>query len=110
MKLPNGDQALIDPIKIMEYCLSPDHEDGRHKAHVFQAVLGLTISDAENLVAALRQAAASGVAVPGRLDRYGQRYVIDFEFSGPRGTATIRSAWIVRTDETVARLVTCYIL
>ena len=36
--------------------------------------------------------------------------VIDFEFDGPGGTATGRSAWIVRIGDEVPRLVTCYIL
>jgi hypothetical protein len=110
MKLPNGNQATIDPRKVTDYCLSPNHEDGQHKAHVFQSVLGLTLNDANALLAALRQAAADGEAVLGKHDRYGQRYVIDFEFTGPAGTATIRSAWIVRTNESVPRLVTCFIL
>jgi hypothetical protein len=62
------------------------------------------------LLDALREAAVSDNAVPGRLDRYGQWYVIDFEFVGPTGRATLRSAWIIRPDETAPRLVTCYIL
>jgi hypothetical protein len=110
MKLPNGDQALIDPRKVTDYCLSPDHEDGQHKAHVFQSVLGLTLDDSNTLLAALRQAATAGEAVLGKRDKYGQRYVIDFEFTGPGGTATIRSAWIIRPNESVPRLVTCFIL
>jgi hypothetical protein len=62
------------------------------------------------LIDAIKEAAAAGEAVKGKLDKYGQRYVIDFTFAVPGGTATIRSAWIVRTDEDYPRLVTCYIL
>lgn len=51
-----------------------------------------------------------GNAVAGKVDRYGRRYVIDFEFTGPNGTAMIRSVWIVRTGEDIPRLVTCYTL
>jgi hypothetical protein len=101
MKLPNGDQALIDPRKVTDYCLSPDHEDGQHKAHVFQSLLGLTLDEADTLLAALRQAATAGEALLGKRDKYGQRYVIDFEFTGPAGTATIRSAWIIRSWRTL---------
>jgi hypothetical protein len=36
--------------------------------------------------------------------------VIDFQFAGPGGAATIRTAWIVRHGENFPRLVTCYIL
>jgi hypothetical protein len=110
VKLPNGDRAIIDECKIRDYCLSPDHEDGQHKAHLFQVTLGLTITDADLLIAALRRAAAADEAVEGKRDKYGQRYVVDFEFAGPSGSATIRSAWIVRPNEAIPRLVTCYIL
>ena len=110
MKLPNGSQAIIDGRKIADYCLNPDHDDGRHKAHLFQALTGLNRDNAGLLVDALREAAASDDAAVGKVDRYGRRHVIDFEFTGPNGTAMIRSAWIVRTSESVPRLVTCYIL
>lgn len=110
MKLPNGDQATIDTSKITNYCLSPDHEDGKHKAHLFMSVLGLNLHEADLLLDALRVAAATKDAILGRQDRYGQRYVIDFEFTGPSQTATIRSAWIIGPNEAVPRLVTCYIL
>ena len=110
MKLPNGDQATIDSSKVTHYCLSPDHEDGQHKAHLFESVLGLTLEDADLLLDALRNAAATGEATLGKQDQYGQRYVIDFEFTGPSGTATIRSAWIIGLNDSAPRLVTCYIL
>ena len=110
LKLPNGRQAIVDSRKIANYCLSPEHDDGRHKAHLFQALTGLNRDNAGLLVDALRQAAASGDTAAGRVDRYGRRYVIDFEFTGPSGTAMIRSAWIVRAGEDMPRLVTCYIL
>lgn len=105
MKLPNGDQAIIDRRKITDYCLCRDHDDGQHKAHVFESVLGLTLNDVDDLIAALPHAAVEGDAVPARNDRYGQRYVVDFMYTGHRGCA-----WIVRCDESVPRLVTCLIL
>jgi hypothetical protein len=61
------------------------------------------------LLDALREAAVSGEAVLGRADRHGQRYVIDFELTGPTGRAMVRAAWIVRIGDTIPRLVTCYI-
>ena len=109
MSLPNGDRAIIDRRKITDYCLSGDHEDGRHKARLFRALVGLHQGNAVLLLDALGGAAASGDAVAGKADEYGRRYVLDFEFTGPKGTAIIRSAWIVRADEDVPRLVTCYI-
>ena len=87
MRLPNGARAIIDPRKVTEYCLSPDHDDGRHKALLFQEVVGLTLADAHLLLDALKHAAINGDAVFGKRDRYGQRYVLDFEFDGPAGAA-----------------------
>lgn len=110
LKLSNGREAIVDSRKIANYCLSPDHDDGRHKARLFHALVGLNQDNADLLVDALREAAVSGDAAVGQVDRYGRRYVIDFEFTGPNGTAVIRSAWIVRTGENMPRLVTCYIL
>ena len=70
MKLPNGDQATIDSRKVTNYCLSPDHEDGQYKAHLFMSVLGLTLQDADLLLDALRDAAATKEAALGRQDLY----------------------------------------
>jgi hypothetical protein len=110
VKLPNGERAIIDRRKIVDYCLSAVHEDGQHKAHLFASILGVTVENADRLIDALIEAAAVREATVGKLDAYGQRYSIDFDFTGPAGAATIRSAWIVRSDETVPRLVTCYII
>lgn len=55
MKLPNGDQAVIEARKLSEYCLSPTHPRGRHKARVFAAVLGIEQKDAAVLRDALRR-------------------------------------------------------
>lgn len=110
MKLPNGDLAIINPRKIYDYCLSQVHEDGQHRAHLFASLLGLSTHQADQLVQALQNVAAAGDADLGKQDEYGQRYVIVFEFTGTSGNAKIRSAWIIRANETVPRLVTCYIL
>ena len=110
MKLPNSERALIDPRKVTDYSLAPEHDEGRHKAHLFESLLGINRQNVELLLDAVENAAVTGEAVMGKLDKYGQRYVIDFSCSGPGGTATIRSAWIIRSGEDFPRLVTCYIL
>ena len=109
MKLPNGDRAIIDRRKVTDYCLSLDHDDGSHKARLFQALIGLNQNNSALLLDALRTAAATDDAVAGKVDEYGRRYIIDFELEGPQGIAMIRSVWIVRANEEAPRLVTCYI-
>ncbi len=109
MKLPNADRAIVDRRKIVDYCLNPEHDDGVHKARLFQVIVGVNRENSGLLIDALQRAAVVGDAIPGTGDKYGQRYTVDFEFEGPGGTAVVRSAWIVRTGETLPRLVTCYI-
>lgn len=110
MRLPNGDQAVVDVRKLREYCLSPTHPRGRHKARVFAAVLGVELKDAELLRNALLKAAETADAVPGRTDRYGDRFIVDFEMTGPSGKGIVRSLWMVRTGEIHPGMVTCFVL
>ena len=44
MKLPNGDRADLGT-KIEDYVLNPRHWEGRHKARVFESVLGITLAN-----------------------------------------------------------------
>ena len=109
MKLPDAENAIIDLRKLTDYCLNPDHPRGKHKAQVFESALGLTAEDAEILRDALLQAVQAADAIEGEHDEYGQRDTIDFEMIGHTGQATIRSVWIIRTDENFPRLVSCFV-
>jgi len=110
MKLPHANQAVVELDKLTQYCLNPAHPRGRHKARVFESVLGLTTADAELVRQTLLDAALRNEAVPAEGDEHGQRYVIEFATIGPAGSATIRSAGIVRADEDFPRFVSCYVL
>jgi hypothetical protein len=110
MKLPNGDRAIVDRSKLVDYCLSPTHLRGRHKARIFARVLGLLQHNADLLHQALLRAAVLEEATATQRDVYGQRYVLDFSMRGPLGSGVIRSAWIVLTGEDRPRLTSCYVL
>ena len=56
MKLPNGEHADLGT-KINEYVLNPRHWEGRHKARVFESVLGITLANQEVLRHAILSAA-----------------------------------------------------
>jgi hypothetical protein len=77
---------------------------------VFAAVLGITRDEADILRQALLAAASTAEAAEGDKDDYGQRYVLDSEIAGPRGTATVRASWIVLTGEDFPRLTSCFVL
>jgi hypothetical protein len=110
MRLPNGERAVCDEAKLRDYCLNPQHARGRHKARVFQSVLGLTAADTQMLRDALLAAARTEEAAEGEADQYGQRYALDFAFTGPAGAGRIRSTWIVLKGEDFPRLTSCYVL
>ena len=110
MKLPNAEQAFVDTAKLQDYCFNTVHPRGKHKARVFQSRLNLSSSDAEYLRDVLLRAVQVTEAVEGDADAFGRRYMLDVEVTTDAGTATVRSGWIVRTDEAFPRLVTCYVL
>jgi len=49
MKLPNGDRAIVELEKLVDYCLNLDHPRGKHKARVFRATCGLAAEYAERM-------------------------------------------------------------
>ncbi len=110
MKLPNAEQAFVDMAKLRDYSLSPQHKEGRHKARVFAAALGLGVSDAEWLGERLKAAAREQECQPGKKTPYGQRYLLDFGLRRGPNAARLRSVWNVRPGEDFPRLVTCYVL
>ena len=110
MILSNAEHAVIEPAKLTDYCLSPTHPVGRHKAAVFRAALGLTAADAPLLADMLLRGAREQPAELGRADVHGQRYQVDIPVATTHGAAVVRTAWIIRADEDFPRLVTCYVL
>jgi hypothetical protein len=109
MKLPNADHAIVDVRKLREYSLNPAHRKGQHKARVFAASLGFTTADAESLREMILSAVLTHDAMQGTTDEHGARYTVDFKVHGLRGTATVRTAWIIDAGETNPRLVSCYV-
>ena len=110
MNIPNADHAIIDIEKLWYYCLDLDHPRGKHKARFFEAMLGLTTNDAEELRQTLLNVVRTHHAVMIDQDKYGKRYVIDFTMKRSTRTARVRSSWIIRNGEDFPRLTSCYIL
>ena len=110
MLLPNGDRAIIDPAKLVNYCLNVSHPTGKHKARVFKARLGITRLQAHLLQHSIAKAAATLEASRGDSDFYGQRFAVDFDMTGAAGTGRVRSAWIILRGEDCPRLTSCYVL
>ena len=110
MKLPNGHLAVVDLVKLRDYSLSPTHAEGKHKARVFRAALGLTESDASWRRDQLLRVAAEAECEPSRITDHGRRYVIDAVLERTGRLAKVRAVWNVRPGEVFPRLITCFVL
>ena len=109
-RLPHGDEAILDIRKIEDYCMSPSHPRGRHKARVFREALDLQRSDAAWLRNVLLEAAHSSEASPIAVDPWGTHWRLDATIRRQGKSAVVRTIWIVRTGESVPRFVTCWVL
>lgn len=81
MKLPNGDRADLGT-KIEDYVLNPRHWEGRHKARVFESVLGITLANRDVLREAILSSAkdsdkAEALGNNGHGDVYVLRFPLD---------------------------------
>ncbi len=99
MKLPDADKAFVDISKLRDYSLDVAHEEGKHKARVFAAALGLTRNDANWLREQLLEIARTGDCESGGKTNHGQRYILDFTLAHRGKSARLRSVWNVRPAE-----------
>jgi hypothetical protein len=110
IRLPGGDQAILDIRKIEDYCLNPMHPRGRHKARVFREALGIQRTDAAWLRQILLEAAGSSEALELAADMWGSHWRIDVAATRHGKSVVVRTIWIVRTGEIAPRFVTCWVL
>ena len=108
MILPNADRAVVDIRKLRDYCLNIHHDEGKHKARLFIAAVGMTDNDAEALREMVLEAVKTTEARIGRRDTFGQRFLVDFVVEWRGKSAMVRSGWIIEDLQDVPRLTTCY--
>lgn len=108
MKLPNLDNAHIDPDKLAGYVLNPVHPEGRHKARVFRSALGLASTNVQWLADAILSAVGNAEAVLQAVTEWGTIYRVEIEISRGRRCAKIRTVWLCTQEKT--RLVTCFVI
>jgi hypothetical protein len=108
VQLPGAERAFIDPAKLRDYLLSPEHPVGRTKARFF-AALGFIRSAWPVLRTVLLDLALRGEAVIGPTNAHGQKYEVCGTIQGPSGReAQIVSIWIILNGEDFPRFVTAY--
>ncbi len=106
MNLPNAEKARIDPRKLRDYALNPQHVSGRYKA-VFFAQMGYTAEAWHILERDIREQHLSQPAEPGGPSPHGRKYAIIAPLRGPSGEIRqVTTVWILRPKNDFAELVT----
>ena len=108
--LPGYQSAYIPIPKIRDYSLNTDHEEGKHKAIVFQSALGIGQGEYTWLVEQIRQGITMTEAVEEEAISFGKRYRVDLTIRNREKEAVVRTAWIIRNGEDFPRLTSCYVL
>jgi hypothetical protein len=107
--LPNHENAVVDIEKFVAYSLNSEHPEGKHKALIFEKVLGITVQDAGWLQSAILENLAFYEATEQEETKFGKKYVVEMKIQNDERTANVRTAWIIEHNGTVPRLITCYI-
>jgi len=110
MRLPNGDQAIIDERKLWGYILNPQHPHGATHAFLFDRLLAINLTNWKALRAELARAGREEEATPGQPSSFGRKFEVRSILASPRGSYTILSVWIIRASEALPRLVTAHIV
>ena len=105
MKL-SPETTIIAEEKLRDYVLNPLNPDSAAKAR-FLEEMGYRQERWQVLEADLRAQHLSQEAMIGKKSPYGEKYEIIALLSGPNGqTREIRSIWMIRKGESVARFIT----
>ncbi|WP_458412186.1 RHS repeat domain-containing protein [Schinkia sp. CFF1] len=108
--IPNFSKATIDPRKLTDYALNPNHPVGGNKAKVFESALGYNQSNAGKLMKQIQKNLANTPATLGKADQYGQRYTVDMLIKGANGkTATVRTGWIIKSGSNTPEMTTLFV-
>jgi hypothetical protein len=105
-RLPNAENAQIDPRKLREYALNSEHDTGRYKAAFF-AQMGYAADRWQRLEQDIREQHLTQPAEAGQPSPYGCKYTVTAALLGPSGAARqVTTVWIIRPGCDWAELVT----
>jgi hypothetical protein len=98
--------TIIAPEKLHDYILNLSNPDGEPKARYLMQI-GYKQAQWQTLEKDLRKQHLSFEVLPGKQSNYGVKYEIVAPLAGPNGQRRwIRSIWMIRKGESVARFVT----
>ena len=105
-----AESIAIDPRKLTHYALDPDSPHGRHKAVLFEELLGFTKENHSILICQLKAGAMEAEITFHSEDSFGRRYTADIPVEGTEGRhAVVRTGWIMPPGSREAHLTTLYV-
>lgn len=107
--LVGANKAVIDPRKLTDYALNPEHPVGGNKARVFESALGFTKDNASALLRQLQEGVMKNTPIAGKVDQYGARFTVDIPVTGPTGSGIVRSGWIYKPGSSIPELTTIFV-
>ncbi len=112
MKLGDfASQLLIPQEKLTGYALNQDHPKGKHKAIIFETLLGYNAHDFEPLLSQIMTNALESEAILKRTDQFGQHLQVDMLVVSTIGQkATVRTGWFIASDSPIASLSTLFVI
>jgi|LakMenEpi03Aug12_release.lakeMendotaPanAssembly.Ray.scaffolds.fasta_scaffold1141111_2 hypothetical protein len=108
MKVPNLEQAVIPEKKLTAYLLDFQHPVGGGKAKFFLQQ-GFGPEDWLKLAEKLTKHLCENEVSKIEMNLHGTKYIVDGLFEKPDGASlNLRTAWFIRTNESVPVFVTAY--
>jgi|SaaInl8_200m_RNA_FD_contig_121_65860_length_1608_multi_3_in_0_out_0_3 hypothetical protein len=105
-----AESISINPCKLTHYALDPDSPHGRHKALLFEKLLGFTKKNHTVLLCQLEGEALQAEITFHSEDRFGKRYTADIPVEGTENRhAVVRTGWIIPPGSREAHLATLYV-
>jgi len=104
------DAVSVNPRKLTHYALEPSSPIGKHKAALFERLLGYTRQNAADLIEQIETMALNGEATALNEDECGRRYRVDRPINGVQNQeARVRTGWLVPPGSRTAHLVSIYV-
>jgi filamentous hemagglutinin len=84
----------IEEDKFTKYLLNPNNKTGKHKAYVFDRVLGYNLSNYKQLIKAIRGGLTKYPVVKIEASEHGLKYTVIMQITGTKGRAAVVTGWI----------------
>lgn len=108
IQLPRYQEAVIPREKFTMYALNPERD--ANKARAFQAALGYTLENVDDLISQIHEKLPTYNAVEKGDRGYGMTYEVVMDITGPNGkTAKVLTAWIDDKNNGELRLTTLHV-